>query len=208
MSGSPTRRHGETRNQPTDVARINPTVEKENQLLRKIKSESARVFKIKTKKSLTNRDRASKKRIVIKEVQSRKTQIRRIQADHMLQTFLWKEKRYEHSDVLTDDEILARKNNWKKEWFKFLELAKTLKMLAILGTQAKDIKIYSIGAIQCVRRIQKCWIKYQLRKKLQGISLDKIFLLQKLIRKCKIAYSEVIFKKKMNMVKNTFFINN
>lgn len=208
MSGSPTRRHGETRNQPTDVARINPTVEKENQLLRKIKSESARVFKIKTKKSLTNRDRASKKRIVIKEVQSRKTQIRRIQADNMLQTFLWKEKRYEHSDVLTDDEILVRKNNWKKEWFKFLELAKTLKMLAILGTLAKDIKIYSIGAIQCVRRIQKCWIKYQIRKKLEGIGLDKIFLLRKLISKCKKIYAEVIFKKKMNMVKNTFFINN
>jgi hypothetical protein len=208
ISGSPNRRHGETRNQPTDVARINPFAEKENQLLRKIKSESARVFKIKTKKSDTNRDRATKKRIVIKEVQSRKTEIRRIQADHALQTYLWKEKRYEHSDVLTDEEILVRKNNWKKEWFKFLELAKTVKLLAILGTHAKDIKIYSLGAVQCVRRIQKCWIKYQLRIKLRGIGLQKIYLLQKLIKKCKTIYAEVIFKKKMNMVKNTFFINN
>jgi hypothetical protein len=103
---------------------------------------------------------------------------------------------------------LVRKNNWKKEWFKFLELAKTVKLLAILGTQAKDIKIYSLGAVQCVRRIQKCWFKYQLRIKLQGIGLHKVYILQKIIRKCKKIYAEVIFKKKMNMVKNTFFINN
>ncbi len=57
--------------------------------------------------------------------------------------------------VSTDEEILVRKNNWKKEWFKFLELAKTVKLLAILGTHAKDIKIYALSAVQCVRIIQK-----------------------------------------------------
>ena len=78
-----------------------------------------------------------------------------------------------------------------------------------MGINAKAIRYTQIHAVQSVRKIQKCWLKAQIFKKIrEDIGVVRTYHLLKFIKFMKSVYSKKIKEKKMKRVVNHFMINN